>query len=147
MNNVIYFLEFVSEGFLMIIYPIIWLKLGTVIWVTLLSSLNSSKRKYKRICFFRFFFNFSPLDRVSRILDSFLKLKQKLDGSSRFVIPTYDRLKSVDFAFYMWAESLGMVVPRPGQQPRIFAFVHPFQSTVDDLLVQHWWLHDNAMYY
>nr|CAH0103993.1 unnamed protein product [Daphnia galeata] len=56
--------------------------------------------------------------------------EKKLDGSSRFVIANYDRLKSVDFAYYMWAESLAMVVPRPGQEPRIFTFVHPFQSTV-----------------
>ena len=83
------------------------------------------------------FFNFTPLGN-SLILDSFFELKQKLDGSSRFVIANYDRLKSVDFAYYMWAESLAMVVPRPGQEPRIFTFVHPFQSTVNDLLVQHW---------
>ncbi len=39
-------------------------------------------------------------------------------------------MKSTDFAFFMWAEPLAMVVPRPGEEPRIFAFVHPFQSTV-----------------
>ena len=39
-------------------------------------------------------------------------------------------MKFTDFAIFMWAESLAMVVPRPGEEPRIFAFVHPFQSTV-----------------
>ncbi|XP_046447431.1 glutamate receptor ionotropic, kainate 2-like isoform X2 [Daphnia pulex] len=55
---------------------------------------------------------------------------KELDGSSRFIIATYERMKSTDFAFFMWAEPLAMVVPRPGEEPRIFAFVHPFQSTV-----------------
>ncbi len=39
-------------------------------------------------------------------------------------------MKLIDFAIYMWADSLAMVVPLPGEEDRIFAFVHPFQSTV-----------------
>jgi hypothetical protein len=39
-------------------------------------------------------------------------------------------MKTTDFAIFMWAESLAMVVPLPGEEHRIFAFVHPFQSTV-----------------
>ncbi len=56
--------------------------------------------------------------------------KQKFDGSSRFIIASSERMKTTDFAIFMWAESLAMVVPLPGEEHRIFAFVHPFQSTV-----------------
>ncbi|XP_046635994.1 ionotropic receptor 93a-like [Daphnia pulicaria] len=55
---------------------------------------------------------------------------KKFDGSSRFIIASSERMKTTDFAIFMWAESLAMVVPLPGEEHRIFAFVHPFQSTV-----------------
>jgi hypothetical protein len=74
-------------------------------------------------------FQFTTSCLVSKSLLLYIR-KKELDGSSRFVIATYDRMKSTDFAFFVWAEPLAMVVPRPGEEPRIFAFVYPFQSTV-----------------
>lgn len=35
-----------------------------------------------------------------------------------------------DFAYFMWAEPFTLVVPRPGEEPRLFAFIWPFQSSV-----------------
>lgn len=38
----------------------------------------------------------------------------------------------MDFAYFMWAEPFAMVVPRPGEEPRLFAFVRPFQLPVNN---------------
>ena len=57
-------------------------------------------------------------------------LKQKVDGSSRFIIENPERKQLANFAYFMWAEPFAMVVPRPGEQPRLFAFVQPFQPMV-----------------
>jgi hypothetical protein len=36
----------------------------------------------------------------------------------------------MDFAYFIWTEPQAMVVPRPGEEPRLFAFIRPFQPLV-----------------
>jgi len=46
------------------------------------------------------------------------------------LIRTPERKKVADFAYFMWTEPFTMVVPVPGEEPRIFAFIKPFQNLV-----------------
>jgi ionotropic glutamate receptor len=62
-------------------------------------------------------------------------IKQKVDGSARFIIETSERKKLADFSYFMWAEPFAMVVPRPGEEPRLFAFVRPFQLPVNNCTI------------
>ena len=36
----------------------------------------------------------------------------------------------MDFTFFTLSEGFGLIVPRPGEESRLFAFVRPFQPTV-----------------
>ncbi len=36
----------------------------------------------------------------------------------------------MDLAYFIWTEPQAMVVPRPGEEPRLFAFIRPFQPLV-----------------
>lgn len=49
-----------------------------------------------------------------------------------FII-TPERKKKFDFAYFMWAEPYNMIVPVPGEEPRLFAFIRPFQPNVNCL--------------
>ncbi|XP_046447217.1 glutamate receptor ionotropic, kainate 2-like [Daphnia pulex] len=53
-----------------------------------------------------------------------------VDGSTMGVIRTPERKKVADFAYFMWTEPFTMVVPVPGEEPRLFAFIKPFQNSV-----------------
>jgi ionotropic glutamate receptor len=57
-------------------------------------------------------------------------MKQEVDGSTMGLIGTPERKIVVDFAYFMWTEPFTMVVPVPGEEPRLFAFIKPFQSSV-----------------
>lgn len=46
------------------------------------------------------------------------------------MIATTDRTGEVDFAHYFWIEPYVMIVPKPEEEPRLFAFVRPFDSMV-----------------
>ena len=41
-----------------------------------------------------------------------------------------DRKEDVDFTYAIWAETIDLVVPRPGEESRLFAFIRPFQPMV-----------------
>lgn len=46
------------------------------------------------------------------------------------LIATPERKKMIDLAYFMWTEPFNMIVPKPGEEPRLFAFIKPFQSWV-----------------
>lgn len=46
------------------------------------------------------------------------------------MIATPERIKKVDFAYMTWAEPYAIVVPQPGMEDRLVAFIRPFQPTV-----------------
>ena len=50
------------------------------------------------------------------------------------MIATPEQKKAMDFAYFFWAEPHAMVVPRPGKEPRLFAFIEPFQPNVKLLI-------------
>jgi hypothetical protein len=56
--------------------------------------------------------------------------EQVIDASAMGMIATPVRKKLVDLVYVIWTESFVMVVPVPGEEPRLFAFILPFQSTV-----------------
>ena len=56
--------------------------------------------------------------------------KQEIDAIAPGMIATPERNKMVDFAYFYWAEPHAMVVPRPGEEPRLLAFIQPFQPIV-----------------
>ena len=60
----------------------------------------------------------------------FYFMKKEADASSVGFIPTPERKTMFDFAYFLLAEPQAMVVPRPGEEPRLFAFIRPFQPTV-----------------
>lgn len=43
----------------------------------------------------------------------------------------------VDFSYFVWTEPYTMVVPRPGEVPRLFALIWPFQPIVSAHIVVH----------
>lgn len=55
---------------------------------------------------------------------------QEIDGIGSGFVPTLDRLEKMDFAHFVWFEPYTMIVPRPGEEPRLFAFIAPFQPQV-----------------
>ena len=56
--------------------------------------------------------------------------EQEIDGLTSGMIATPERKRVMNFAYIFWAEPHTMVVPRPGKEPRLFAFIEPFQSNV-----------------
>ncbi|KZS03572.1 Uncharacterized protein APZ42_033783 [Daphnia magna] len=55
---------------------------------------------------------------------------KEIDGSTMGLIATPERKKMIDLAYFMWTEPFNMIVPKPGEEPRLFAFIKPFQSWV-----------------
>jgi hypothetical protein len=53
------------------------------------------------------------------------------------MIATPERKKMVDFSYFVWTEPYTMVVPRPGEVPRLFALIWPFQPIVRAHIVVH----------
>lgn len=49
-------------------------------------------------------------------------------------IATPERKSKMDLAYFMWTEPHTMVVPLPGEEPRLFAFIRPFQPQVNYLV-------------
>ncbi len=43
---------------------------------------------------------------------------------------TMDRVERMDFTSHTWSEGFSLIVPRPAEESRLFAFVGPFQPTV-----------------
>ena len=57
-------------------------------------------------------------------------LVQEVDASVNGYVATPERTKNSDFSYFIWTEPYSMVVPQPGEEPRLFAFIRPFQTTV-----------------
>ena len=60
-----------------------------------------------------------------------IALLQKVDALAVGVYPTPERKNKMDFGYIIIAESYCMVVPRPGEEPRLFAFIRPFTPKVN----------------
>ncbi|XP_046452808.1 glutamate receptor ionotropic, delta-2-like [Daphnia pulex] len=59
-----------------------------------------------------------------------LLVNKEVDGSALPVVTNAERIKNVDFAYFIMSEPQVMVVPRRGEEPRLFAFIRPFQQSV-----------------
>lgn len=53
-----------------------------------------------------------------------------MDAYVNGLVATPERKRKVDLTYFIWTEPYSMVVPRPEEYSRIFAFVYPYQSTV-----------------
>lgn len=65
-----------------------------------------------------------------QVITQFSPLSQDIDGIACSFSISLDRKERMDFSFLTWSEAYRLVVPRPGEESRIFAFVRPFQPTV-----------------
>lgn len=63
----------------------------------------------------------------------FLPPEKEVDGSGVGMIITPERKEKMDFAYLIWTEPYTIVSPRPGEEPRVFSFVWPFQANVSYL--------------
>ena len=57
-------------------------------------------------------------------------LMQEVDALVNGLAVSPERKKIMDFSYFIWTEPYSMVVPQPGEEPRLVAFVRPFQTTV-----------------
>ena len=57
-----------------------------------------------------------------------------MDGLAVPAIATPDRKKFTDFAYFIISEPNAIVVPRRGEEPRLLAFIRPFQQSVGTTL-------------
>jgi hypothetical protein len=57
-------------------------------------------------------------------------VQQEVDASAIGFIATPERKSVMDLAYFTWTEPQAMVVPLPGEEPRLFAFIKPFQPIV-----------------
>ena len=57
-------------------------------------------------------------------------IEQVVDASAIGFIATPERKSVMDLAYFTWTEPQAMVVPLPGEEPRLFAFIKPFQPIV-----------------
>jgi hypothetical protein len=48
-----------------------------------------------------------------------------------------DRVERMDYSFFTWTDGFSLVVPNPGEESRLFAFVRPFQPWVNYHLISH----------
>ena len=55
---------------------------------------------------------------------------QNIDGIASGFYLTLDRIEKMDFTFFVLSEGFGLIVPSPGEESPLFAFVRPFQPTV-----------------
>nr|CAH0101184.1 unnamed protein product [Daphnia galeata] len=59
----------------------------------------------------------------------FVGLKN-IDGITPCFYLTMDRVERFDFTTFIWSEGFRLVVPRSGEESRLFAFIGPFQPMV-----------------
>ena len=60
-----------------------------------------------------------------------LAFSQDIDGIVCSFYVTMERKEKMDFALFpTWFEVFRLVVPAPGEEYRLFAFIGPFSSTV-----------------
>lgn len=61
---------------------------------------------------------------------------QDIDGSGVAMIITPERKEKMDFAYLIWTEPYKILSPRLGEEPRLFAFVWPFQKVVSNVNIR-----------
>jgi hypothetical protein len=60
-----------------------------------------------------------------------IAIEQEADACGNGLIATPERkTTNLDFSYFIWTELYSMIVPLPEEEPRLFAFVRPFQPTV-----------------
>nr|CAH0098371.1 unnamed protein product [Daphnia galeata] len=64
-----------------------------------------------------------------------LVANKNADALVNGMIATPERKKMVDFSYFVWTEPYTMVVPRPGEVPRLFALIWPFQPIVTETVI------------
>ena len=57
-------------------------------------------------------------------------MNQNIDEIATGFYLTLDRIERMDFTFLVLSEGFGLIVPTPGEESRLFAFVRPFQPMV-----------------
>ncbi|XP_046454702.1 glutamate receptor ionotropic, kainate glr-3-like isoform X2 [Daphnia pulex] len=57
-------------------------------------------------------------------------MNQDVDGIVGAFYLTMDRVERMDYSFFTWTDGFSLVVPNPGEESRLFAFVRPFQPWV-----------------
>ncbi|XP_046454085.1 ionotropic receptor 93a-like isoform X2 [Daphnia pulex] len=55
---------------------------------------------------------------------------KNVDGVLCSFYLTMDRVERMDFTSHTWSEGFSLIVPRPAEESRLFAFIGPFQPTV-----------------
>ncbi|XP_046461499.1 uncharacterized protein LOC124207902 [Daphnia pulex] len=57
--------------------------------------------------------------------------EKKIDGIPCAFFLTQDRINRMDYtSYFVWVDGLSLIVPKPGEQSRLFAFIGPFQPSV-----------------
>lgn len=65
------------------------------------------------------------------LIEKYFHIVEKdVDGTTLGLIASPERKEKLDFAYVAWTEPYSMVVPRPGEVPKLFAFIRPFQQRV-----------------
>ncbi|XP_046453943.1 ionotropic receptor 93a-like [Daphnia pulex] len=59
-----------------------------------------------------------------------LQNDQDINGIVPSFFLSMDRVERFDFTSFIWAEGFRLVLPRPGEESRLFAFIRPFQPWV-----------------
>lgn len=60
-----------------------------------------------------------------------IKNYKDINGIGTCFFLTMDRVERFDFTSFIWAEGFRLVLPRPGEGSRLFAFIRPFQPWVN----------------
>lgn len=55
---------------------------------------------------------------------------QDVDGIACSFFLTMDRVERMDFTFHTFSDGFSLVVPKPEEESRLFAFIGPFQPNV-----------------
>jgi hypothetical protein len=55
---------------------------------------------------------------------------KNIDGITPCFYLTMDRVERFDFTTFIWSEGFRLIVPRSGEESRLFAFIGPFQPMV-----------------
>lgn len=54
-----------------------------------------------------------------------------MDGIVGAFYLTMDRAERMDYSSFTWVDGFSLVIPNPGEESRLFAFVRPFQPWVN----------------
>lgn len=68
------------------------------------------------------------------VVHGYITIGKEVDSTLIGLAITPERYEKMDFTFYHWIEPYSMVVPRPGEEEKIFAFIRVFQPTVITLI-------------